>query len=100
LGFGFQGFSLHPKPYNPGLALLAGSGDGAAPEGAQKGLFALPFMARALERQRQSAKAEAEQLLKDLQEEEHVGAACLTEFSCLVGLLFCVCVTAGMWKCL
>ena len=36
----------------------------------EKGLFALPFMKRALQRKRTSAKAEAERLLQDLEEAE------------------------------
>ena len=41
--------------------------DAALPE---KGLFALPFMKRALQRKRTSAKEEAERLLQDLEEAE------------------------------
>ena len=36
----------------------------------EKGLFALPFMKRALQRKRTSAKEEAERLLQDLEEAE------------------------------
>ena len=36
----------------------------------QKGLFALPFMARALERQRQAVRQDAAELMKELEEQE------------------------------
>lgn len=46
---------------------VGASEEQAAPK---KGLFSLPFMARALQKQRLEAKAEAEQMLQELEEEE------------------------------
>ncbi len=44
-------------------------------EPAQKGLFSLPFMARAAERQKRAAAAEAARLLRDIDRDELATAA-------------------------
>lgn len=54
------------------LELLAGNGLPEGEAAPAKGLLALPFMKRALERRRLAAQQEAEQLLRDLEEQQHM----------------------------
>ncbi|GLC47246.1 hypothetical protein PLESTF_000895000 [Pleodorina starrii] len=56
------------------LELLAGGGplDLDGENAPKKGLLALPFMKRAMERRKLQAQQEAEQLLKELDEQEHL----------------------------
>ncbi|KAG2495048.1 hypothetical protein HYH03_006979 [Edaphochlamys debaryana] len=82
------------------LDILAGTGDADGAEGKKKGLLGLPFMQRAMERRRLAAAAEAEALLRELDEQAHAapdvdgdaadgadggGAAAATGLAALVG---------------
>mmetsp|Transcript_5357 Transcript_5357/g.11731 ORF Transcript_5357/g.11731 Transcript_5357/m.11731 type:complete len:1130 (-) Transcript_5357:373-3762(-) len=66
-----KGRGMSSKAKAAALEILEGGGkEGDEPAVPTKGLFSLPFMVRALQRQRQAAKDEAEQLLHELEEQE------------------------------
>ncbi|KAG2423906.1 hypothetical protein HXX76_014959 [Chlamydomonas incerta] len=73
-GGGGAGGRAGGRTRSAALELLAGGGAGGEGEDApKKGLLALPFMKRALERRRLAAAAEAEELLRELDEQAAAG---------------------------
>ncbi|KAG2441194.1 hypothetical protein HYH02_010038 [Chlamydomonas schloesseri] len=74
-GGGGGGAKAGGRVRSAALELLAGGGPAGGEDAPKKGLLALPFMKRALERRRLAAAAEAEELLRELDEQAAAGGS-------------------------